>query len=68
MAPQVLAAVDSIAEQMQARDRAMVITLQQYSRRVHYQILTPVQVCLLRDVSGSTSRDAVTRTLQRCRT
>ena len=41
-----LAAVDSMAEQMRARDRAMVGILQQYSYRVFTEILTPVQVCL----------------------
>ncbi len=42
---QVLAAVDSMAEQMRTRDRAMVGILQQYSYRVFTEILTPVQVC-----------------------
>ncbi len=41
---QVLAAVDGMAEQMRARDRAMVGILQQYSYRVFTEILTPVQV------------------------
>ena len=43
---QVLAAVDSVAEQMRARNRAMVANLQLFNNRVFHEILTPVQVCL----------------------
>ena len=35
-----------MAEQMRARERAMVGILQQYSYRVFTEIMTPVQVCL----------------------
>ncbi len=44
LAVQVLAAVDSIAEQMRARELAMVGIVQRYGWTIFAEILTPVQV------------------------
>ena len=43
---QILAAVDSVAEQLRARELVLIDSLQRYVRRAHYEILTPVQVRL----------------------
>ena len=65
---QVLAAVDSVAGQLRARELAMIDSLQRYGYRVFTEIMTPAQVwhCVSGALQGKMCRDGEQRNNYAC--